>query len=89
MLAVWGVLVLVGFGLISGLLESALSSEADVTSSPESKQAEDLIDFMLGDLRAKLDPVGRLDVLDDVGRQALAYFASVPQDEPSRPSSPW
>jgi RND superfamily putative drug exporter len=43
-LAVWGVLVLVGFGLISGLLESALSSEADVTSSPESKQAEDLVD---------------------------------------------
>jgi putative drug exporter of the RND superfamily len=44
MLAVWGVVVLVGFGLISGLLESALSSEADVTSNPESKQAQDLID---------------------------------------------
>jgi len=43
-LAVWGLIVLVGFGLISGLLESALSSEADVTSSPESKQAEELID---------------------------------------------
>ena len=43
-LAVWGVVVLVGFGLISGLLGSALSSEADVTSSPESKQAEELID---------------------------------------------
>ena len=37
-------LVLIGFVLISGLLGSALSSEADVTSSPESKQAEDLID---------------------------------------------
>src|SRR5687768_11413812 len=43
-LAVWGVVVLVGFGLISGLLESALSSEADVTSNSESKQAEELID---------------------------------------------
>jgi uncharacterized membrane protein YdfJ with MMPL/SSD domain len=42
-LAVWGVLVLICFGLISGLLESALSSEADVTSNPESKQAEELI----------------------------------------------
>ena len=29
---------------ISGLLGSALSSEADVTSNPESKQAEELID---------------------------------------------
>ena len=36
--------MLVGFGLISGLLGSALSSEADVTSNPESKQAQDLID---------------------------------------------
>jgi putative drug exporter of the RND superfamily len=43
-LAVWGALVLVGFVLISGLLESALSSEADVTSSPESKRAQELID---------------------------------------------
>ena len=37
-------IVLIGFVLISGLLGSALSSEADVTSNPESKQAEDLID---------------------------------------------
>jgi uncharacterized membrane protein YdfJ with MMPL/SSD domain len=37
-------MVLVGFALISGLLGSALSSEGDVTSNPESKQAEDLID---------------------------------------------
>jgi uncharacterized membrane protein YdfJ with MMPL/SSD domain len=43
-LAVWGVVVLVGFALISGLLGSALSSEAHVTSNPESKQALDLID---------------------------------------------
>jgi putative drug exporter of the RND superfamily len=52
MLAVWGVVVLVGFGLISGLLESALSSEADVTSNPESKQAQDLIDERFPDRNA-------------------------------------
>ena len=44
MLAVWGLVVLVAFGLISGLLASALSSESDITSNPESKQAQDLID---------------------------------------------
>jgi len=44
MLAVWGVVALVGFVLISGFLGSALSSEGDVTSNPESKQAQDLID---------------------------------------------
>jgi RND superfamily putative drug exporter len=46
-LAVWIVVALVGFALISGLLGSALSSEGDVTSNPESKQAEELIDERL------------------------------------------
>ena len=41
-------------------------------------QAEALIGFMLGDLRAKLTRVGRLDVLDDVGKQAMEYFGAVP-----------
>ena len=31
---------------------------------------------MLGDLRKKLQPVGRLDALDAVGTQALAYYAA-------------
>jgi eukaryotic-like serine/threonine-protein kinase len=44
-------------------------------------QAEDLIGFMVGDLRAKLEPVGRLDVLDDVGAQALRYFKSLRPEE--------
>lgn len=39
-------------------------------------QAEGLIEFMLGDLRAKLQPVGRLDALDAVGSRALAYYAA-------------
>jgi putative drug exporter of the RND superfamily len=43
-LAVWGAVALVGCVLIGGLLETALSSEGDVTSNPESKQAQDLID---------------------------------------------
>ena len=41
-------------------------------------QAEDLIGFMLGDLRKSLEQVGRLDVLDGVGAKAMAYFAAVP-----------
>lgn len=42
-------------------------------------QAEDLIAFMVGDLREKLQAVGRLEVLSDVGDQALEYFSSVPE----------
>src|SRR5215218_6546204 len=43
-LAMWGGVALIGFVLIGGLLGSALSSEGDVTSNPESKRAEDLVD---------------------------------------------
>jgi eukaryotic-like serine/threonine-protein kinase len=45
------------------------------------EQAEGLISFMLGDLRERLQPVGRLDVLDGVGEQALAYFSSLSELE--------
>lgn len=44
-------------------------------------QAEDLLGFMLGDLRGKLEKVGRLDLLDSVGEKAMAYFGSLdPRD---------
>jgi tetratricopeptide (TPR) repeat protein len=39
-------------------------------------QAEGLVEFMLGDLRRKLEPVGRLDALDAVGTRALQYYDS-------------
>lgn len=38
-------------------------------------QAEGLIEFMLGDLREKLMPVGRMEVLDVVGEKAIDYYA--------------
>ncbi len=39
-------------------------------------QAEGLIEFMIGDLRKKLEPAGRLDTLDAIGAKALAYYAA-------------
>jgi len=39
------------------------------------QQAEHLIGFMLGDLRSKLEPLGKLDLLDAVGDQAVNYFS--------------
>jgi tetratricopeptide (TPR) repeat protein len=48
-------------------------SEAD----QRRQQAEDLLGFMVGDLRSNLAPIGRLDLLEDVGQQALSYFATV------------
>ncbi len=37
-------------------------------------EAEDLIEFMLSDLRTRLEPVGRLDVLDAVGAKVIEYY---------------
>jgi serine/threonine protein kinase/tetratricopeptide (TPR) repeat protein len=42
------------------------------------QQAETLIGFMLGDLRGKLQQAGRLELLEDVGREATTYFKSTP-----------
>ncbi len=41
------------------------------------QQAESLIGFMLGDLRKKLEPIGKLELLDSVGDQAISYFATL------------
>lgn len=40
-------------------------------------QSEDLMNFMLGDLRKKLEPLGKLDLLDDVGERALAHAGTL------------
>ncbi len=42
------------------------------------KQAEALVDFMLGDLNDKLAEVSRLDILEAVDDKAMEYFQSLP-----------
>ena len=39
-------------------------------------EADGLVEFMLTDLRAQLEPVGRLEIFDSVGKRALAYYAN-------------
>jgi len=41
------------------------------------QKAEDLLNFMLGDLRSQLEPIGKLDVLEGVGKKTLAYFTDL------------
>ncbi|MGE4071576.1 MAG: protein kinase [Lysobacterales bacterium] len=38
--------------------------------------AEQLVQFMLGDFADKLRPIGRLDLLDSIGAQALTYLSA-------------
>ncbi len=48
-LAVWGLLAVIGIALTSGLLGSALTSDSGVTSEPESIRAQDLVDERMPD----------------------------------------
>ncbi|MEM7350444.1 MAG: protein kinase [Acidobacteriota bacterium] len=57
------------------------ATQARDIAKRRSDQAEKLIRFMVGDLRKKLEPVGRLEILDDVGAEAMEYFAAVAEDE--------
>jgi hypothetical protein len=50
--------------------------EAKRETDAQRQRAEGLIEFMLTDLRGKLQGVGRLDVLQSVNAKALAYYAS-------------
>jgi len=61
-----------GMLFTSGLAYTAIDSRDEARD--QRREAEGLIGFMLGDLRDKLEPVGRLDVLDAVGARALAYY---------------
>jgi eukaryotic-like serine/threonine-protein kinase len=72
--------LLVGFAGAMGVQAERVARARDLAVARQG-QAEDLIGFMVGDLRGKLTPVGRLDILDDVGQRALAYFAAVPESE--------
>lgn len=63
-----------GMAAALGLALYAFDQRAEAVRQRE--QADGLIEFMLTDLRKKLEPVGRLDVLDSVGERALQYYAA-------------
>ncbi len=50
--------------------------EAQALAEQRRDDAERLIQFMLGDFADKLRPINRLDLLDSVGQQALAYLSA-------------
>jgi tetratricopeptide (TPR) repeat protein len=63
---------LAGMAVTSTLAVVAI--QARDAARDERREADGLIGFMLGDLRTKLEPLGRLDVLDSVAARALAYY---------------
>lgn len=64
---------LVGMVMTSSLAVFAFDKRDEARD--QRKEAEGLVSFMLGDLREKLEPIGKLEALDAVGSRALAYFS--------------
>lgn len=72
--------------LLTGLTVEAvrarnLAVAAQENADRKRAEAEELIEFLVGDLRTKLEPVGRLDVLDAVGQKVLDHFSSLRPEE--------
>src|SRR5579884_1802093 len=64
---------LAGMAVTSTLAVTAI--EARDAARDQRRQAEGLVEFMLGDLKDKLEPIGKLDVLDGVGSRVLDYYS--------------
>jgi len=66
------------------LVTSVLAVQAVIArkdAERRQKQAEALVEFMLGDLNDKLSEVSRLDILTAVNDKAMAYFLSLPKTD--------
>ena len=73
-----------GLAVVVMLVTSVLAVQAVIArqaAERRQKQAETLVDFMLGDLNDKLSEVGRLDILSSVNDKAMAYFQSLPKTD--------
>ncbi|MEM8932130.1 MAG: hypothetical protein AAGE94_13200, partial [Acidobacteriota bacterium] len=64
---------IVGFGIRTSILHQRAESARD--------QAEALVGFMLDDLSTRLEPLGRLDLLEAVSRESLEYFETAVGDD--------
>lgn len=60
--------------ILAALLVAAISARNE--AERQRQQAEGLIEFMLTDLRSRLEGVGRLDILGSVNERAIAYYGS-------------
>lgn len=72
-----------GMAIASMLAIAAI--QARDAARDQRREAEGLVAFMLGDLKDKLEPIGKLDALDGVGAKVLEYYRK--QDATELPDS--
>jgi len=63
---------LVFSGLMGATTLTAIDARNDAQDSRS--QAEGLVEYMITDLKDKLEPLGKLDILDSVGDEAVKYY---------------
>jgi serine/threonine-protein kinase len=73
-------LLLVGFSVAVSIQAGRIAGARN-TAQLRQGQAEELVGFMLGDLRTRLAAVGRIEMLDEVSKKAMDYFAAVPEKD--------
>jgi DNA-binding winged helix-turn-helix (wHTH) protein/tetratricopeptide (TPR) repeat protein len=71
-----GVASLLGVSLLLSLMMTWRYQAANQALDETNKRAERLISFMMTDLKSRLEPLARLDLLDLVGRQVIDYYAA-------------
>ena len=62
-------------GMIGTTALSAYAIDQRNEAREQRAEADGLIEYMLTDLRKQLEPVGRLELLDGVGKRAMDYYA--------------
>jgi serine/threonine-protein kinase len=77
--ATTALLILVGAAAIAA--QARRVSHARAIAVQRQAQAEELINFMLGDLHTRLSAIGGLDVLEKVGKAAQDYFEAIPEGD--------
>jgi tetratricopeptide (TPR) repeat protein len=72
-------LATIAAGSLGGMILAFLLALTAITARDEARDqrraAESLVEFMLGDLKDKLEPIGRLAALDGVGSRVLDYYS--------------
>lgn len=81
----FGALVTLGALVFSAVMGGAAYSALQAKKQAEANRgdAEDLVEYMITELKSALQPVGRLDILDGVGDKVMSYYGShITEDMP-------
>ena len=69
-----------GFAAVMGGMAWTAIDARDAAETSRS-EAEKMTEFMLTDLKQDLEPLGKLNVLDDVGKRVSEYYSAIPLTE--------